>query len=143
MIIILEFVSWTLMLYWIHRAVHIVPFLQNLHLDHHKYINHHQTGWHWSNLFLYNDTWKSTFDLWISEVIPTVVFAAIFNAWWLVGFYYVWAAFFQENLEHNRNNNFYPLTFGKWHMIHHRKMKKNFGLFTPIWDKIFRTEQSV
>lgn len=143
MIAILQFISWTLLLYWIHRVIHITPGLKELHLDHHRYINNNETGWHWSNLFLFNDTWRSTFDLWVSEVLPTIIFAMVFDAWWLALFYYVWAAFLQENLEHNRNNNFYPLTFGQWHMIHHKKMKKNFGLFIPIWDKIFKTEQSV
>jgi len=57
------------MLYAIHRIVHVTPFLKELHWDHHKYVNLNDTGWKFNNLLLFNDTWKSTADLWITEVI--------------------------------------------------------------------------
>ena len=141
---IVEFITWTLMLYVIHRAIHVTPYLKFIHMDHHRYVNKNKTSWHWSNLFLFNDTWTSTFDLWITEVIPTLIFAWLFDAWWLAIFYYLWAALIQEIIEHNPKFNKYPfITSGQWHLIHHKNSKKNFGLFFPIWDKIFITEQKV
>lgn len=141
---IIKFIAWTLVLYIIHRLVHITPYLKSIHLDHHRYINQNKTQWHWSNLFLFNDTWASTLDLWITEVIPTVIFAWIFDAWWLIVFYYLWAALLQEIIEHDPKFNKYPLiTSGRWHLIHHKNLKKNFGLFFPVWDKIFATEQKI
>lgn len=137
------FVTWTLVLYLIHRIVHVTPFLKELHWDHHKYVNLHNTGWKLNNLLLFNDTWKSTIDLWITEVIPTLIFSLVTGHYWVFGFYYIWAAFFQEELEHNKKINFYPFTFGRWHLYHHRTPNKNFGLFFPFWDKIFRTENLV
>jgi len=135
------FILWTLVLYLIHRLVHITPVLKELHWDHHKYVNLNDTGWRWNNLFLFNDTWKSTIDLWITEVVPSLIFSIVTGHYWVIVFYYIWAAFLQEELEHNKKINLYPITTGRWHLVHHRTPNKNFGLFLPFWDKIFRTEQ--
>lgn len=136
------FFLWTLLLYIVHRLMHEIPILRNIHLDHHRYIikNLGNTSWHWNNLFLYNDTWISTLDLWITEVVPTLIFSYITGHWWIFAFYYCWAAFIQEIIEHNPKINWYPFTSGRWHLIHHRNFKKNYGLFHPVWDRIFQTE---
>lgn len=142
--IILVLLLWTLVLYAMHRLAHQIPVLQKIHNAHHKTIKRANISkWHWSNLFLYNDNWMSTVDLWISDIIPTIFVAIVFNAWWLVGVYYIWAAFFQEHLEHNTKINFYPFTCGQWHMKHHLNPTCNYGLFIPLWDKIFNTEHAV
>lgn len=142
LIIIAIFLFWTFLLYWIHRIGHKIPFINKYHQDHHRYINIHKgTTWKWNNLFLYNDTWKSTADLWITEVIPTIILSAITGYWWLFICYYLWAALLQEILEHNPKFDIYPfMTSGKWHLMHHKKSRKNFGLFIPLWDKLFKTE---
>jgi len=133
---LLIFLLWTFVIYWTHRLVHILPFLKDIHLDHHKFVITNDVTWHWSNLFLYNDTWLSTLDLWITEVIPTILMSLIFG-WWLFIAYYLWAAFIQERIEHNNNFDWYPLTSGKWHMMHHRNANVNYGIFIPFWDIIF------
>ena len=137
------FLLWTLMLYWVHRFGHIIPIIREIHWNHHRYINVNNVKWHWNNLFLFNDTWTSTLDLWITEVIPTIIFSAITGQWWICIFYYLWAAFLQENLEHNLKIDVPIFTFGKWHRIHHRIPNKNFGLFFPQWDLIFGTYKGV
>ena len=138
---IVAFFTWTLCLYWIHRIGHRTPVVKTAHLDHHKFINiNGKTTWHWNNLFLFNDTWTSTVDLWITEVIPTLVFSWVTGHWWLSVFYYLWAALIQEVIEHNPKFSLYPfLTSGKWHLVHHRDPSKNFSLFTPVWDIVFKT----
>lgn len=138
---IVAFFTWTLFLYWIHRIGHKTPIVKTAHHDHHKFINiHGKTNWHWNNLFLFNDTWTSTADLWITEVIPTLIFSWITGHWWLSVFYYLWAALIQEMVEHNPKFSLYPfLTSGKWHLVHHRSPDKNFGLFTPVWDIVFKS----
>lgn len=137
------FICWTFLLYWIHRLVHIVPIIKNFHRIHHVYVHQHQTGWHWNNLFLFNDNWSSTIDLWITEVAPTFIFSLITGQWWILMFYYFWAAFLQEELEHRKNLNLFVLTCGEWHLKHHRSPNKNFGLFFPIWDIVFGTNKNV
>lgn len=143
---ILVFFSWTLYLYVIHRITHAVglayfPLVFKAHADHHRYINTHKlTKWHWNNLFLFNDNWTSTLDLWLTEVLPTLLFSWITGYWWVSVFYYLWAALIQENIEHNPKINLFPyLTSGQWHLVHHRDTSSNFGLFTPIWDLLFKT----
>lgn len=130
------------MLYWIHRIGHELPIVREYHMVHHRFILHNETNWHWSNLFLYNDNVHSTIDLWITEVIPTVIFSVITGQWWISVFYYVWAAFIQESIEHNKNFDIPILTSGKWHLIHHRE-KVNYGLLTPVWDIVFGTYKNV
>lgn len=115
------------------------PALQVFHNNHHDYIREYVTDWNINNLLLVNDTVESTIDLWLTEVIPTILFAIVFNAWWIFWFYYVWAAFLQEKFEHSKLD-LYPLTMGKWHMVHHDHPNNNFGLFFPLWDKLFKTE---
>lgn len=135
------FLLWTFVIYWCHRLAHIIPIINELHYDHHKYALNNNISWHWSNLFLFNDTWKSTLDLWITEVIPTLIISYFLGEWLFV-IYYMWAAFIQERIEHNETFDWYPFTSGKWHMIHHRNSNYNFGIFIPIWDIIFLTWKS-
>jgi len=142
--IVIYFLLWTFTLYWIHRIGHKTPFVKNWHRDHHSYIvNYGSPGWQWNNLFLFNDTWTSTLDLYVTEVIPTLLFSLITGQWWISVFYYIWAAFFQERFEHNSNIDMPLVTTGKWHLIHHQQPTKNYGLFFPIWDILFGTYKRV
>lgn len=141
---VVYFLAWTFVLYWVHRIGHKTPYVKEWHWNHHSYIvRHGSQGWHWNNLFLFNDTWTSTLDLYVTEVIPTLLFSLITGQWWISIFYYMWAAFFQENLEHNKNIDLPIFTTGRWHLIHHRQSNKNYGLFFPIWDIIFKTYKNV
>lgn len=137
------FLGWTLMLYWVHRLAHQIPFIGRIHATHHRFIKLNPAPrWHWSNLFLFNDDWNSTLDLWVSEVVPTLLFCSVTGQWWLAVFYYGWAAVIQESIEHNPSFCGYPfLTSGRWHLIHHSKARYNFGVFTPLWDTLFGTNQ--
>lgn len=144
MIYIMYFLIWTFMLYWIHRIGHKISFINYYHSNHHSHINKGlksgvQNTWHWNNLFLYNDNRESTIDLWLTEVIPTILFSFVTNQWWVFCFYYVWAAFIQEPIEHNPNFNMPFILSGKKHLLHHKQSNINYGLFFPIWDKIFGT----
>jgi len=140
---LIEFLAWTFVLYWVHRIAHKTPYIKKWHFHHHAFIvNVGSPGWHWNNLFLYNDSWIDTIDYWVTEVIPTLIFCLVTGAWWIFMFYYIWAAFFQEKFEHNKNINIPLITSGRWHLRHHRQYSNNFGVFITIWDKIFRTEHS-
>jgi len=140
---LLYFLLWTFILYWIHRIGHLVPVIRRVHWHHHRFANSNDILWHWSNIFLFNDTWISTLDLWITEIIPTILFCFVTGQWWLCAFYYIWAAFIQERLEHNPGIDIKFFTFGKWHRLHHRVHNKNYGLFFPHWDLLFNTYRQV
>ena len=135
------FLLWTLLIYWMHRLAHMLPVMSSFHMDHHKQVTDDTiTGLHWKNAFLWFDTFESTADQWLTEVIPTILFAWFTGHWWIAVFYYVWAAFIQEAIEHNPKFDFYPyITSGKWHLIHHEHPDKNYGVFLPIWDMMFGT----
>ena len=139
---IITFFSWTLILYWIHRLGHIIPVIKKIHYSHHRTILKVTPVWHWSNLFLYNDNWMSTVDLWITEVIPTILFSWITGHWWILIFYYVWASLIQERIEHNSHFNWPILASGQKHLLHHKNSTVNFGLFTLFWDWVFGTKQN-
>lgn len=139
------FLTWTLMIYFIHRIGHVIPIIRDIHGKHHRYISEHNiTGWTWKNLFFYQDNLFSTLDVFITEVIPTIIFCYLTGEWWLFGFFYVWSATIQECIEHSPNFDMYPyLTSGKWHLRHHLKGKCNYGIFTPIWDILFGTNEAL
>lgn len=146
--IIFHFFLWTLILYWIHRLGHKILIVRMYHRAHHRFVsniikkNQQPIKWHWSNLFLFNDNVDSTIDLWLTEVIPSLLYSWITGQWWVITFYYIWAAFIQERIEHNPNFDVYPfLTSGKWHLVHHRNSNTNYGLFFPLWDLIFGTHK--
>jgi sterol desaturase/sphingolipid hydroxylase (fatty acid hydroxylase superfamily) len=145
MMYVFYFLLWTFVVYCMHRIVHVLPYVNKIHSDHHKQVSQATIrGLHWTNLFLYFDSWKSTADQWITEVIPTIILAWMTGQWWLFGFYYIWAALIQESIEHNPKFNLYPfITSGQWHLIHHKTPSKNYGVFFPIWDMIFGTWQGL
>ena len=141
---ILVFFLWTFCIYWMHRLAHVLPFMRQFHMDHHAQVtNETITGLDWKNTFLWFDSWNSTVDQWLTEVIPTATISIITGHWWLMMFYYIWAAFIQEAVEHNRKINLYPfITSGKWHLVHHNHPTKNYGVFIPLWDMMFSTWKS-
>lgn len=141
----LVFLGWTFTIYWMHRLAHIWSFMRKFHSDHHAQVTQETiAGLNWKNAFLWFDSWKSTVDQWITEVIPTLIISAVTGHWWLFAFYYIWAAFIQEAVEHNEKVNLYPfITSGKWHLIHHKNPTKNYGVFFPIWDILFGTKEDL
>jgi Delta7-sterol 5-desaturase len=140
---IVMFLSWTLILYWFHRGIHHIPQFKEIHQDHHNYVTDFQPKWNWKNIFIWVDTWKSTADQWITEVIPTVIFCYITGYWWIAVFYWAWSAIIQEVIEHNPKFNIPLLTSGQWHLIHHRDWTKNFGVFFSVWDRVFGTYEAI
>lgn len=140
MIYIFWFLLWTLVIYVIHRLAHVLPLLKEIHHEHHKYITKNVAPtWHWSNIFLFQDTWCSTVDVWLTEILPTVIFCTITGQWWIAVFFYIWSAVIQETIEHNPNFDFLFFTSGRWHLIHHKKGVYNYGIFHSGWDRIFGT----
>lgn len=138
---LVHFLAWTFMLYWIHRLGHQIPVVRKIHMGHHRFIaTNLPPKWHWTNLFLFQDDWPSTVDVWVTEIIPTLIFCWITGAWWIAVFFYLWSALIQESIEHNPRFNFYPWsTSGQWHLMHHSNGNCNYGIFITVWDKMFQT----
>lgn len=142
--IFIIFFLWTLLIYWIHRLAHVLPLIKQIHYGHHNYIKQNiAPKWHWSNIFLFQDNWISTVDVWLTEVLPTILFCAITEQWWIAVLFYVWSAFIQERIEHDPEFDFLFFTSGRWHLIHHKKGMCNYGLFHSIWDRVFGTYKKI
>lgn len=143
--IVFQFFTWTLVVYFIHRAVHVFPAIGKYHLAHHKYVRYHHSkiGWRWTNLLLWNDNWKTTVDLWTTEVIPAILICVWSGSWWFLLAYWLWSAFVQERIDHDSNFHCFPLASGRWHMEHHKNSRVNFGIIIPLWDIIFETYKHV
>ena len=92
-------------------------------------------------MLLYNDDMKSTIDLWITDVVPTLVFCYLTGQWWIFLLYYFYAAFFQENVEHSDKVNVPLISSGRWHLTHHKDSRYNYGFVFTFWDKLFKTEK--
>lgn len=140
------FLLWLLLIYGMHRASHKFEFLKYYHNDHHKriYTGEYDGSFKLRHLLLIIDSKESIIDQWLTEVIPTIIFCLIFNCWWLLLFYYIYAAILSESFKHNKNFNWYPVIIsGRWHLIHHKNPTKNYGIIFPIWDKILGTEQKL
>lgn len=138
------YMAWTCLLYWMHRLAHVLPGLQWFHEDHHRVVFQHQyegQAMQWSpmNFLLWNDTGKSTVDLWFTEVLPTLLFCWVFHCWWILAGYYVWAAIFQESNEHDPNVHWPGYMHGRPHLEHHEDPTVNYGFSTPLWDRLFHT----
>ena len=132
------FMYWTLLVYWLHRLVHVLGW--QAHIDHHHQVDASAVGFHWTNMFLFFDSWRSTLDQWFTEVGPVLLVSWLWGTWVLAFAYYVWAAFIQEHVEHDPKFDWYPwLTSGRWHLKHHKYPGCNFGVFHPLWDKLFGT----
>lgn len=142
---VVYFFIWLLVLYWAHRLAHVVPYIKEIHSDHHKFVlrSKYGTEWRLNNLILYNDTIRNTLNLWITEVIPTLTFSYVTGQWWIFIFYYIWAAFFQQTLKYDKDEDIFLLTPGMWSMIHYRRTNLNFGLFISFWDIVFKTNRSI
>lgn len=140
---LIYFMLWTLLLYVMHVFAHKIPFLWKYHRDHHLQVSMNNVGkWKLTNLILYIDTWETTVDQWLTEVIPTFIFSLVTGAWWIFIGYWIWSATFQEIVEHNPNVDIYPLEVsGKWHLVHHEHANKNYGIIHPLWDMLFRTSK--
>ena len=136
---VVYFFLWTLLLYWMHRLCHIIPYLKEIHWHHHKYVTDQQPKWMWQNIFLFSDDWMSTLDIIVTEIIPTLVFCYFTGQWWIFVWYYIWTAFIQEWIEHNPKIDVWPLSAGQTHLVHHKNWRRNYSLFFPIWDVVFGT----
>lgn len=133
------FFAWTFLLYWVHRISHIVPIMKQIHWGHHQYVIEGQPKWMWQNIFLYSDDWIGTADLFMTEVIPTLIFCYFTDQWWIFAVYYIWTAFIQEWVEHNPKFNVWPFSAGQCHLKHHTNWRTNYSIFFPLWDIIFKT----
>jgi len=141
---VIYFFLWTLLLYGVHRLVHILPYIKKIHNEHHRYVMRNK-DWYikWEDLYLSRGNNKVTVDLWITEVIPTLLFCAVTGHWWIFGLYYGWSAFYEKTTKYNRDVDVFLVTWGMWTLTHYRRTTLNFGGIFSLWDMIFKTNRGI
>lgn len=141
---IVYFLLWTLLLYWMHRAVHVLPYLKDIHKEHHRYVvRSKEYGIALKHLLLIHKSKDYTIDLWITEVIPTIVFSLLTGQIWILVVYYIWAALLQTTVKYDTNFDVFPITWGNWTLLHYRYNTKNFGSVFSLWDRLFKTNKGI
>jgi len=119
----LGFALFTFAEYWTHRELLHRWFYHGTHEQHHKEPEGYVT-FAWWVLPL------SFFMLWLA--LPLGLFAGLTAG-------YCWFIFWHHVLHHTD----WAPRYAHWHLVHHRAARWNFGITTPLWDRLFGTYRSV
>lgn len=139
-VIILIF-SMDILMYFFHRFVHIIPFLNQIHARHHI---HESTNA--LSLFVLSPVESIGFGLMILAVLIVFPFSALSISIYLV-INSIWGTI--GHLNHSILPNKVLVILQKscvctteFHYNHHQFPGYNFGFYTSIWDKLFKTEKN-
>lgn len=138
------FLLWTGLLYGLHRLAHRWDVLWRWHQAHHAVVYAGANEFSWRNLVGFYNDWASTFDQWLLEILPTILFIALFPRAWPLGFLYLADNIFAEGItDHNPRICPPLLAMGRYHLAHHVDSRINFDGFTQFWDWVFATRRAV
>lgn len=145
------FLVWTFIIYWIHRISHIKGrwnILWKIHRAHHAipYLTMKVERWpKFGQFFFWLGDFKTSIDVVIVLTIPLVLLTLLFPypGLCLLVFHYIYEVFLGEGiLDHNTQLRG-PVTrvfaWGSFHLHHHVKLERNYGLIITLWDRVFRT----
>lgn len=142
------FLVWTLCIYWLHRLGHFARSwnpLYHIHSAHHNIEYRETVRFHPSQLLFWQGSWKCTADVLITMTLPLVCITVAFPEYGVVLLvvHYVYETFFSESvLDHNpKLCGVYTLVFawGTYHLEHHARPYRHFGLMITLWDYVFGT----
>jgi len=118
------FVLFTFAEYWVHRLILHRWFYHGTHEMHHVAPSQYVTF----------AIWKVPAFFFLAFVLmPSGLFSGF-----VLG--YCWFILWHHLLHHVELSD-RPLLahYARWHLVHHRASKWNFGITTPIWDRVFGT----
>ena len=119
---LLGFVLFTFLEYWIHRTVLHRWFYQKSHARHHDHPEEY------------------TFIAGVPFLFLTLYF--ILPAGLFVGFTiaYIWFYSWHHLLHHiDLQDHPHIKRYARWHLMHHKYIRCNFGITSPVWDRVFGT----
>lgn len=126
--------------YWTHRLMH-TKYLKSFHMVHHRSVN--CTPWAAQAFGVVETLVHGLFALIMIFILPIHLYALIIFVVHMVVFDVIGHSGF-ELFSKNWISN--PLTRHRitstYHSIHHRKYKKNYGLYFTWWDRWMQTEDS-
>jgi sterol desaturase/sphingolipid hydroxylase (fatty acid hydroxylase superfamily) len=118
------FVLFTFAEYWVHRLVLHRWFYHGTHEMHHVAPSQYVTF----------AVWKvpAFFALMFFVMPPGLFMGFVLSYCWFI----LW-----HHLLHHVDLNARPLLahYARWHLVHHRAARWNFGITTPLWDRVFGT----
>ncbi len=127
-------------LYWYHRLLgHIktIDFIFWGHLEHHKIYN---------KISNYSEKFKESdkiihhnFILTLPIIVLIVLYGYFFDLWFALFFLsYSYLTGYIHTRQHTIKNSF----MSKYHENHHKSVKCNYGILTPMYDILFGTYKS-
>ena len=128
--------AWTLLEYLVHRWVfHHAPWIRGQHEAHHDD----------PKALVGTPTWLSLVVYLALVLLPSVLAAGLafgcsFTAGLLLGYLWYGAAHYGAHYWHPRPRSYFS-SIKRWHALHHHvDCHGNFGVTTPLWDHVFRTQ---
>lgn len=128
------FILMDFLMYVLHYLSHRIGILYKIHSKHHEHTDN------FNSVSLYHmSPWESVFFGLLLTVI-TILFQ--FNLYGFVLFLiFNWLYGVITHLNGNTHKPFlYIFTTNTFHKTHHRLSNRNFGFYTFLWDKLFRTD---
>lgn len=139
--VIILILAMDILMYFFHRFVHIIPFLNQIHARHHIHESTNSLS-----LFVLSPVESIGFGLMILAVIFIFPFSATSISIYLV-INSIWGTI------GHLNHSILPkkvlwflektgVCTSEFHYDHHQFPGCNFGFYTSIWDKLFKTEKN-
>lgn len=132
LLIVFGYLLGTLAEYWVHRALHVVPFLKQWHQKHHDDPSDYTVGGSWL-----------AHAIILSTIF--VVLGAALSLWVALGFM-VWYGVYSSLHYYSHHISAAKRHLIDWfqdtHIEHHVTPDKNYSVSAPWWDMVFRTYKS-
>lgn len=123
------------LMYVFHWASHNFSALEKIHTKHHE----HSTQFNCISLY-YMSPWESILLGALLTVITVLFSFNIYGFILFLFFNWIYGVMAHLNIKSN-NSHILIFTTTAFHKTHHELKFKNYGFYTFIWDKVFRTEK--
>ncbi|WP_422091341.1 sterol desaturase family protein [Tenacibaculum ovolyticum] len=122
------------LMYLLHWLSHTVSYLKNIHAKHHE----HSVKFNVVSLY-YMSPWESIF---FGLLLTTITILFSFNLYSFIFFLiFNWFYGVITHLNVKKSRRFFLIfTTNAFHKEHHELNNKNYGFYTTLWDKVFKTE---
>ncbi|ADV50820.1 fatty acid hydroxylase [Cellulophaga algicola DSM 14237] len=132
---ILLFLVMDFLMYALHWASHNIGFLKKIHLKHHE----HTDRFNCVSLY-YMSPWEAVFFGLLLTVVALLFSLNIYGFIAFLVFNWFYGVITHLN-GHRQNAHFLIFTTNYFHKNHHQLFYKNYGFYTFLWDKLFKTEK--
>ena len=125
------------LMYFLHWASHNINSLRKIHLRHHE----HSERFNCLSLY-YMSPWESILFGLLLTLITILFSLNIYGFIVFLCFNWFYGVITHLNIN-SSNPHFLVFTTNFFHKTHHQLSCKNYGFYTFIWDKLFKTENNI